>query len=160
MSPILTLLLKDTFTLRGLKYRVNILRFYLIRYFFGTQSQEERQWDDKDLVWLIPLASQISQKFTKDNIYDAFADLEKQVSQLKVIIVYLTFEPDEFSLREIGTKVRTLFSDIPLLDIKFDPNLIAGAALVWKGVYKDFSLRAAIEQKKQIILGNFKKYFK
>lgn len=42
---------------------------------------------------------------------------------------------------EIGVKIR----------VKIDPSLIGGAAFAWKGQYKDYSLKARLEQHEEEI---------
>ena len=85
-------------------------------------------------------------------------EIHKKIESLRVLTLYLTFDPDEEALSQIGGYVRTNFPNIQLLDIKFDPNLIAGAALSSGGVYKDYSLRTKINERKAVILDNFKKF--
>ena len=53
-----------------------------------------------------------------------------------------------------GSPFQTAFGKI------VDPRLIAGAALVWKGVYRDYSLRAKLEQKRQELLEEFRKFLR
>lgn len=162
MDNILTTILKDTYTVTALKSRLNVLKSYLSQHFFGAQQQqaETANMEQKDLAWLKSLSSEFFQNFNKDNMYNIFAELEKGINELKTLTIYLTFEPDDASLASIGSFARKLFGNYLLLDTKFDPNLIAGAALVWKGIYKDYSLRSKIEQKKTEILDSFKQYLR
>ena len=97
------------------------------------------------------------------------SELESTIDQIKTLSIYLAFEPDSNSLILIGKYIRKNFPiaqkstsiKLPLLlDIKYDRSLIAGTALVWNGIYKDFSVKSIIEEKKQIILDSFKKYLR
>lgn len=157
-NPVLATILKDTYTNTELKHKLNILKSYLLQNLFGSQSQKE--WAAKDLVWLKSQPASFFQYFNKDNIYNLFAEIEKQISQIKILTIYLTFEPDENSLAQIGQMARKTFNKLMILDIKYDPNLIAGAALVWNGIYKNYSLRSKIEEHKNEILESFKKYLR
>lgn len=157
MENILNIILKDTYTQTLLKHRLNVLKSYLIQSFFGNQRGTFTQID---LSWLKSLPPGLYQNFNKDNIYKIFSDLEKQIISLKTLTIYLTFEPDDLSLSQMGNFARKLFGNSLLLDVKYDPGLTAGAALVWKGVYKDYSLRAKIESRKAEILESFKKYLR
>ncbi len=156
MNDILNTILKDTYTLTQLKHRLNILKSHLLNSFFGNQIEENLP--PPDLNWLKSLPTPIYQQFNKDNVYQIFTDLENKINQFQPLIIYLTFEPDDSVLSQIGTFARKTFKGLLLLDTKFDPNLIAGAALVWKGVYKDYSLRAKIEERKAEMLDSFKKF--
>lgn len=158
MNDVLNAILKDTYTLAQLKYRISILKNYLLQNLFGSQQKVE--FGVKDTNWLKSLPPDFYQNFNKDNVYNLLSQIEKQKEGLKNLTIYLTFEPDDPSLAQIGNYARKSFGDNLLLDIKYDPNLIAGAALVWKGVYKDYSLRAQLAEKKEQILESFKKYLR
>ncbi len=158
MDHILTTILNDTFTLSVLKHRLMVLKTYLNQKFFNPAGKAE--FEAQDLAWLKSQPAAFFQTFTPDNITQFFSQLEKQIQSLKVLTIYLTFEPDNETLSQIGVSLRKTFKDLYLMDVKYDPNLIAGPALVWKGVYKDYSLRSQIEQKKEMILQSFKKYLR
>lgn len=158
MNEILNTILKETYSITALKHKLNVLKSYLLQNLFGAQTQKE--WAAEDLVWLKSLPPEFFQNFNKDNVYNLFTGMEKEITQLKILTVYLTFEPDDDTLIQIGAMVRKQFNNVALLDIKHDPSLIAGAALVWNGIYKDYSLRSTIGQKKELILERFKKFLR
>lgn len=157
-EDILNTILKDTYTQTQLKRRVSILKTYLLQNLFGSPKKEALE--EKDLAWLKSLPVEFIQNFNKDNVSDLLSGLEKAIVGLQTLVLYLTFEPDNLSLTQIGNKTRNMFGNSLMLDIKYDPNLIAGAALVWKGIRRDYSLRAKIEEKKSVILESFKKYLR
>lgn len=154
-NDILKIILTNTYSLAQLKARLRILKSNLLKTFFGGVTLNQ------DLGWLKSLPPSFYQKFSKDNAYQIFSGLEMEISKIKTLTIYLTFEPDETTLSQIGVYARKTFnSPALLLDIRLDPNLIAGTALVWKGVYKDYSLRAKIESRKEEILQGFKKFLR
>lgn len=154
---ILSTILKNTYSLTQLNHRINTLKSYLLQSFFRSGKQPLEQ---ADLSWLKSLPASVLQKFNKDNFYQIFNQLNKQANQLKDLTIYLPLEVDDVILADIGRYARKLFGDDLVLDIKYDPTLIAGAALSWQGVYKDFSLRSTIHSKRDQISQNFKKYLK
>lgn len=159
MENILNIVLKDTFNSTQLKRRLLILKSQLLLKFFGGEQKEVSTQADSD--WLKSLPGDFLNNFSKDNVYKIFEDLEKTIIGLKPLTLYLTFEPDDNSTVLIGTYARKAFNNpLLLLDIKYDPNLIAGAALVWKGVYRDYSLRSRIDERKLAILDSFKKFLR
>lgn len=158
MDNLLTIILKNTFSQAQLKHRLRILKTKLQQTFFG--STEASSLSSEDLNWLQSLPKEFYQQFNKDNIYQIFSGFDIKIQKLSTLVLYLTFEPDEDSLFQIGTFTRKTFSQIVLLDIKFDPNLIAGCALSFRGVYKDYSLRAKMETRKSEILEGFKKFLR
>lgn len=163
MNEILNTILKDTFSLAQLKHRIRILKSNLLRTFFDNQPSHiyEGVLSHQDLNWLKSLPSDFYQQFNKNNVYQIFSSLDDNSANLPILIMYLTFEPDEATLNLLGLFTRKQFNNPSLmLDIKFDPNLIAGIALVWKGVLRDYSLRLRIESKKSEILEGFKRFLR
>lgn len=155
-------ILKDTYTLSSLKHRLNVLKNYIVQNLFGADNPEA-QPEETDLVWLRSLPPAFFQNFNKDNTYQLMLELDNAINQLKTLIIYLAFEPDNTSLTLIGKYVRKTIpsANLPmLLDIKYDRSLIAGCALVWNGIYRDYSLKSRIEEKKQLILDSFKRYLR
>lgn len=157
MNDTLAIILKDTYSLSQLKHRLRILKSSLLKAFFGGANLS---FSPEQLSWLKSLPTDFYHKFTKDNVYQIFTEMEKEISKLKTLTMYLTFEPDSAALYEIGAYIRTNFGPGFLLDIKLDPALIAGTALVWKGVYKDYSLRAKLQARKTETLQEFKKFLR
>lgn len=157
-NHLLNTILKEAYTQTILNHRLNILKAYLLQNLFG--SSQKLVWQPADLSWLKSLPPSYLQNFSKDNVYQIFTELDQQKLKLKPLTIYLAFEPDDSSINLIGTMARKMFADSLILDIKYDPNLIAGAALVWKGIYRDYSLRSQIEQKKTEILHSFKKFLR
>lgn len=156
---ILNTLLTNTYSLIQLKHRFNILKSYLLKAFFGNLQASPILKEDLD--WLNSLPEQFYQQFNKDNVYTIFENLEELVLNLNPLTIYLTFEPDDITLAQIAAYARKTFGNSNLLlDIKFDPKLIAGCSLVWKGVLKDYSLKVRIEEKKEEILANFKQFLR
>lgn len=159
MNEILASILNDTYSLTQLKVRLNILKSYLLKAFFGS-LEESSPLAREDLNWLNSLPEKFYQQFNKDNVYAIFKDLEAAISKFTPLTIFLTFEPDEISLAQIGKYARKTFNSPLLLDIKLDLSLIAGCSLVWKGIQKDYSLRAKIEERKIEILDSFKKFLR
>lgn len=162
MNEILTTILKNTYSLNQLKHRLRILKANLLKTFFGgnPDSIPDVNLPAQDQNWLKSLPESLYREFNKDNVYQIFDSIELEISKLKTLTMYLAFEPDELTLSQIGEYSRKNFSSTLLLDIKLDPNLFAGAALVWKGIYKDYSLRAKIEEKKVEISEGFKRFLR
>ena len=160
MNDILAIILKDTYSLTQYKHRLRILKSNLLRTFFGSES-ETISLSTQDSDWLKSLTENFYQKFNQKNVYEIFSGLEKMDANLPVLIMHLAFEPDDATLNQLGSFARKTFN-VPslLLSFKFDPNLIAGTALTWKGVYKDYSLHAKIEEKRNEIAQGFKRFLR
>ncbi len=158
MEDILNTILKDTYSLTSLKHRLRILKSCILGQLFGGGLQEE--FGAADANWLSSLPAQIFRQFNKDNISLNFAELETKISELKILTVYLPFDANEQTIAQIGEGARKTFGYPIVLDIKFDPALIAGCALSWNGIYQDYSLRSKIAEKRAEILASFKKFLR
>ncbi len=158
MDQLLNTILDTTYTLSSLKHRIRILKSYLEEKLFGRAEKELLESTDKD--WLNSLPSQLLEKFNKDNLLSQIAELENKLTEVSVLTLYLAFEVDDQAAYALGTKARTLFNPTLILDIKFNPALVAGCALVWKGIYKDYSLKSQIESRKSEILEGFQKFLR
>ncbi len=159
MEDILAIILKNTYSLTQLKHRLRILKSNLLKTIFGN-NQDNSAVSPADLNWLQSLPPGLYQQFNKDNVYQIFTNLEEEVAHLQNLIMYLPFEPDDTTINQIGAIARQTFFPALLLDIKFDPNLIAGAVLSWKGIMRDYSLRTQIEARKEEISQGFKKFLR
>ena len=158
MENILTIILKNTYSIAQLKHRLSLLKNHLLKTLFA--SKQELILTESESNWLNSLPKDFLSQFNQNNIYKIFEDLEKQITSLKPLIIYLTFEPDDNTLSQIGEQARKVFGRIILLDIKYNPGLIAGASFVWNGLSRDYSLKAKVEERKIVILDSFKKFLR
>jgi|SRR3989344_3432862 len=150
-------ILKQSYSLSILKHRIRILKSYLSGYFFNGPKE---QFKTEDQNFLSSLPKDFYSSFNKNNFNEIFSQFDQNISKLPALTIYLAFEPSDEAIERIGTKVRQLFSPNLILDVKYDPRLIAGCALVWGGVYKDYSLKLKIEESKDKILESFKKFLR
>lgn len=158
-QEILNKLLENTFTATLLKHRLRILKTILLKNLFGGEAQTE-QLVPRDMDWLNSLSPAFVQQFNKDNVYQIFNDIEAKLKSIPVLIIYLPFDANDQTIYQIGSFIRKTFNNLYLFDNKFNPELIAGCALSWKGHYQDYSLKAKLTEKKEQILENFRKFLK
>jgi len=83
-QEILNTVLKDTYSLTNLKHRLRILKSNLLKTFFGGESQTS-SLTAQDLRWLQSLPEGFYRKFTKDNVYQILADLEKGIPNFPIL---------------------------------------------------------------------------
>ncbi|MBI2338374.1 F0F1 ATP synthase subunit delta [Candidatus Daviesbacteria bacterium] len=158
-DEILNTITKDTFTLTLLKHRLRILKSNLLKKIFGSEAPAE-QLSVQEANWLSSLPASFYQKFNKDNVYQIFDAIETKINSMPVLLIYIAFEADDQTIYQIGMNLKKSFTSITLFDIKVNPALIAGCALSFGGIYRDYSLKAKIEDKKSEILESFKKFLR
>lgn len=153
---ILTTILTNTYTANELRHRLIILRTYLEKKLFGNIIPGD--FSPEDLNWLNSLEENFYLKFTKENLYSNFKDLENKISGLPHLTLYLAFETGPAQIEKISEWFKKNSTTRFIFDINLDPDLLGGVAIVYNGVYKDYSLRAKIQEQSQTILTEFKKY--
>ena len=155
-DKILDKILITTFTMASLKRRLKALKSRLSEHFFGGDTNREMMMNELDL--LNSYGVQFLNDFQKESFYQSIAKIEAKINAIKPLTIYLSFEPEEDQIKQIGTRVREIYSQKLVLDLKYDPQLIGGSAFIWNGVYKDYSIRAQIQQDKEKILNSFKSF--
>jgi|SRR3990167_5861047 len=158
MDDLLTVILQDTYTLSQFKKRLKILQSYFQQQFFRSLATENLT--PRDSQWFKSLPKSFMESFNKDNLSQNLSSLNSKINSTPILTVYLPIDVSDEALDQIGSKVRNLFGENFLLDVKYNPNLIAGCALTWKGIYKDYSLHSRIGERKLAILQSFKKFLR
>ena len=160
-NNILSLFLNQTYYKSQITRRLKVLKGFLENKFFNSPKHEV---SPEDTAWLQSLgedfynseavSSSAYKNFTKLNVYQILAKLEKDIKELQTLTVYVPFEMPDAEKDKLGAYLRANFKKDLIFEIKLDPELIGGTALTWKGVYKDYSLRARIDQNNEAILAS------
>ncbi len=172
--------IKDTLTKNELLRRTRLLNDFLSFTLFNPQGQEikglreqikaffENHQGNKaelDLLvqeadWLNSLSPEFFTKFTRENFNVVFDDLEKELVAIIPLIIYLPFFIPDTEQRQVGEWLKKNVSDTLLFETTYDPNLIGGCSLSYRGVTKDYSLHAKIEANRQKIIEDLKGFKK
>lgn len=156
MNDILPIILNETYTQTQLKRRLRLLKAYIDSRLFSSGQKLVEQ----DSYWISSLGESFYQNFTKENFHNLFEKIEKQIDALNLLIVYLPIELPDKEIPMLGKKVRLMFNQVSLIEIKLDPTLIAGCALIFGGLYKDYSIRSKIQEKRMEILSTLKGFLR
>jgi len=154
----LSYILQTTYTLTDLKHRVRLLGNYFENKLFSDNQKFIGEQSASDANWIKSLSEDFLNQFNKANLNQILQDLDDQLKKITPLIVYIPFTATQDQIQEIGSYARKLFNQNLVLEIKLDPSLIGGAALVLKGVYKDYSIKASVQAKREEILVGFRKY--
>ncbi|SRR5258708_2896439 len=148
-EKILDIVLQRSLTLHQAYKHLRILKEYLTYQIFGAQ---QATLEKEDQAFIDQIDKDLLQQFTKDNLASEFEKILSQLEKIPVLVVYFGFQPDNELIKSISDWIKNNYSERIILDSKIDNNLIAGCSLVWKGIYKDYSLKAKIEDHRQEIL--------
>lgn len=140
----------DTYTKEQALRRSLLFKEDLNHHFFSPSQTitNVNTEDQSDLQWLKNMTQNYNQFFNKDNFLPKLVKLEKELESLIILTLFLPFTLPAEELSSLGELVRKKFHPQLLLDIKYDPSLIGGCALAWKGVYKDYSLKKKLSNLK------------
>jgi F0F1-type ATP synthase delta subunit len=155
-EKILDKILITTYTMGSLKKRLKALKSRLSEHFFGGDTNKDMV--QEELEWLNTYGVQFLSDFQKETFYQSIGKIEQLVGAIKPLTIYLAFDPKDEQIKQIGTKVRELYTEKIVIDLKYNPELIGGSAFIWNGVYKDYSIRNKILQDKDKILQSFKSF--
>lgn len=161
MEKILKLIQNNSYTISQIRRRIRVLKNYLTnQYFSQAFDLSQISSHNSDIAWIKSLDQNILSSINSSNLNEVFDQLETEVKRINVLTVYLPVDFDEDQQNQIGLYVQNNFSQKPLIDIKLDPTLIAGCALVWNGIYKDYSLRKRIQDNKEKLLSQMKQFLR
>ena len=152
MDDLLKAILTNTYTLQALHKKLRFLKDYYSTQFFNQQGLI---FDQKDLDWLNSLG-ETSKQFTADNLDTILEQLDQRIEKLDQLTIYFAIDLPQNKLDEVVQKIRQQIKPEVLVNAKIDPSLIGGCAMVWKGIYKDYSLKKKIEDSKNQIIEQFK----
>lgn len=156
MNDLVDLVLKDSFTHSQALKRLGLLKDFLNGKVFGKEESDLSAYSPSDRRWLDTLDKNNLAQFNQENIHTLFEQAEKVIKEITPLSVILPFELPERETIELGARLRRDYGPHFLFEVKLDPKLIAGPAFIWKGVYKDHSVKTKIEAQKQQILQIFK----
>lgn len=162
-TGLLDIILADTFIKSDSLKKVVVLRNHLVKKIFNTSIAPETadiSEDPKMTIWVLNLNPALFSAITQANVYTTFDNLESTIKAIEPLMLYLPYELPEKEVTQIGNKLRDDYGPHFLMEINMDPNLIAGCAISFKGIYKDYSVKYRITEKKQAILSTFRQYVK
>ena len=159
---ILETILSNTFTKDDLKHRVYLLKEFLEERLFSTKKNtnliyqlneffNQRKEKRDEFNALVAWGYGFFENFTAENLYARLEDLESKLSKLPTVTIYLPIFLPIYEVPKLGDWVRKNVQTGTIIDLKADPDLIGGCALVWKGTYKDYSLRYYLDKSKESI---------
>ena len=94
-------------------------------------------------------SSSLKEIFSKDLSLDKKSFLEglkNELKDLEEVNLNLAFEPTEDSLDRFSTFVKNEIGSNAIINLSYDPAIIGGSIIVYKGNYRDFSFKRVFEK--------------
>lgn len=155
-QELLNKILIGTYTMTDALRRIRGVRQFILNQLFASKISEFNAENSADAAWLSGLGADFYKEFTQSNVYSRVDNIEAELKKISPLVLYLPFEIPGGEIVRVGMKLRGSFGPNFLLEFRIDPNLIAGCALVWKNIYRDYSLRQKINDNREKILGMLK----
>lgn len=73
-------------------------------------------------------------------------ELKRKVEELETVSLTLAIEPTEGFLERIGHFIEEKVGDKVILNVSFNPQIVGGVVIVYKGLYRDFSFKKIFEK--------------
>jgi len=127
---------------------------------FYRQALFPSTLDSKVRFWFAEILREKIKREKNFSLAGFLKNLKEKVEKLRVLSIVIAFEPTEVGLEKLASFVKENVGGDVILEIVYNPRVIAGAILIWGGKYKDFSLRRVFEEecdkKKEEIIELFK----
>ncbi len=129
------------FDLDMLNFEVGILRESIFK-------QGEGSFENVLITKVRPVVSAAVQKELKDQnikVDEYLNGLKKEIKKFELVTITLAYEPTNATFNNLGSWVRKNTFGLTVIDINYDPSIVAGAIIVFKGKYVDYSIRTQIK---------------
>ncbi|OGH31136.1 MAG: hypothetical protein A3J69_00120 [Candidatus Levybacteria bacterium RIFCSPHIGHO2_02_FULL_42_12] len=84
-----------------------------------------------------------------EDIKTVLHSLRNDVQKIPTLKVTLAFEPSEKMIETLYDWAKETLGEIVLLDITYDPLIVGGVVMSWKGAYIDASLKTKLDNNLQ-----------
>lgn len=152
-------ILNNTYTKKDLQRRLRLLRQYLESKEYKKGSKmtlstflKTKETSEDDLQAMKSWGSSFWKKFNKKNLYSLLKKLKEEFEEVDVITVFSPIELDAAAREKMGNWFKKNISDNILIDLRYDPTLSIGCALVHHGRWGDFSLGYFLRDKRNDIM--------
>lgn len=157
-KELLNQFLSQTYTTFQIRSRLFFLRSYINSNVFG--SNQGVAANKQDQQWFDSLPENFKQTLSSKASNQLLIELTKQTEQLKPVVLVLPFDLPEEEIFKLGGWLRQIFNLLLVYEVKYDPSLIGGCALIWNGVYHDYSIKHKIQMQQEQLLSSFKGFLK
>jgi hypothetical protein len=150
-------LIEKTYTRKDMARRLRFLREYFEGGYFTFSEDDVTKFLVKkraitdDIEAFMGFGEDFFRTFTKETFYKKIQGIAEAVRKLPVVTVYIPYEPVPAEIVRLGKWFREHIGKTTVLEIKTDATLLGGCAFVFKGTYRDYSLRYYMMKKREEI---------
>jgi len=93
------------------------------------------------------IKNKLSELNDKNKMEEFLYKFKENLQKLKTLKLILAFEPTEEIIKNIHAWITENLGTGIIIEIELDSAIIGGAIIIYRGLYKDFSLRRLIDEK-------------
>lgn len=155
---------KNIYTKQEALRNLSLFTDFLTSLLFGGQPQNTKAaikkfaQNQSDLDWLNSIDENFIAQFNQQNFKSGLQEIEKKLKDSKTILIDLPIDLPKEYITQVGQYLRDKLNLNYFMEIKINPSLIAGAAIGFNGVYKDYSVKGKIADNKTTIINIFKTF--
>lgn len=82
----------------------------------------------------------------KEAIQKVLTALKAQLHEMTLLTLTISFSPSDQAISRFSAKTKELFGEMTILEINVQESVLAGAIIVYKGMYLDKSLKTRLDQ--------------
>lgn len=129
----------------------SLTKFKLDLFNYTSEQLEQKLYDEYDVVFVNTLKELLknnSLSINDDNklqIESLLDQVEKEAAEVEVLKITLAFTPTERFLAELQNWISKHVGQNVLLDLLVREEIIGGAEIVYKGLYKDMTISNKLE---------------
>ncbi len=91
---------------------------------------------------------------------ELFKKREEEIEKARELVIYCPVELSGEVKQKVAKRARELFGEDLFFDFRTDAGLIGGAALAFGGEYRDYSLRAGFEEKREELAAMYREFLR
>ena len=96
--------------------------------------------------------------FTRENLYEKMKSIGEAFEKLPRITLYVPIALTSEATAKLGTWLREHVAENLVIRLEVDAELAVGCALVWKGVYYDYSFRYFVKKHEKELERTIREY--
>lgn len=164
-DKIISIMLQNTYTSDDLVKRLGWLRVFYSEHLFNGKGEDSlktilgKECEEEN----IQVLQEWIDDFKKNNlleheVYEAINEIEKKVSTLETITLYVPIKFSHQYIARFGKWFRENVQRDTLLTLRTNPEVSGGCGVVFNDVYHDFSLRYFIKKSRAELINMFNKH--
>lgn len=156
---------RNTFSTTDLYRRADLLQRFLEHIFFSSEANDGDRvrrfrafYSDAndelrhDIEAIAQWGDEVFNSFTIKNVYERIEALKNIVKDFPSLTLYVPVPLTSVQLEPIGVWCRGHILSGLMLDIKIDPTVVGGCALVYNNTYHDISFSYFVEKERQALV--------